>query len=196
MHVLKLAVFLFVASFSTIALGQTPEVSINTQTATETPTLWYGWQTLLTDAGALSLLVVGTSLDLRQATLVHAIQITGASSYLLGAPTVHWLHGHPSKALESVGLRLAAPAASGLLGYGIGALACGKNDDSDASCPAVLGGVGLALGFGAAIAIDAAVLAREPSGPEVSQSSQSVFALIPSLEYDHGGWRAGLSGTF
>jgi hypothetical protein len=47
--------------------------------------------------------------------------------------------------------------------------------------------------FAAAITIDAAVLAREPSSPETSASA---FALMPNLQYDRGGWRVGVSGTF
>ncbi|MET0793807.1 MAG: hypothetical protein ABW061_19970 [Polyangiaceae bacterium] len=148
---------------------------------------------LLSDAGALSLLAVGSAVDSRQATLARAVQISGAATYLLGAPTIHWLHGHPSKALASASLRLGAPAILGLAGYGVGAVGCGKDDDSDASCPAGFGGLGLVLGFAAAITIDAAVLAREPSSPV---ASASVFTLMPRLEYDRGAWRAGLSGTF
>jgi hypothetical protein len=202
--VFKLLGFLMVVSSSSVAFGQTPEPRTAPQVAApgtsgpwsttlQSSPRWYGWQTLLSDAGAISILALGSSVDSRDGTLARALQIAGAASYLFGAPAIHWLHSRPSKALASAGLRLGAPAVTGLVGYGVGALACGKNNDSEAPCSAVFGGVGLVLGFAAAITIDAAVLAREPSGPEAPVSA---FVLTPNLQYDRGGWRAGLSGTF
>lgn len=72
---------------------------------------WYGWQTLLADGAAWTLIVVYTTArpdgppGPGEAYLGPAIGLIAA-----GAPTVHALHGRPRMALVSVGLRLAVPA--------------------------------------------------------------------------------------
>jgi hypothetical protein len=142
---------------------------------------WYGWQTLLVDGGAFILFVGAVNNQNSELGLV------GFGGYLLGAPIVHWAHGHGGKGLASFAIR----GGSTFLAV-LGAAACVDNmfggDDGPSSCPLMW--LGLA-GMLAAIPIDAAVLAREKvpldeaSGPR-RRRTMMPFHLSPIMDARRG----------
>jgi hypothetical protein len=69
---------------------------------------WYGWQTLLTDGGAIALPVIASTFRNEPATTVALC--AGAGAFVLGAPIVHLAHRRRGAFGLSLGLRLALPA--------------------------------------------------------------------------------------
>ncbi len=124
---------------------------------------WYGWQTLLVDVPSLSIWIVAAEVHPSSSALVGL----GFAGFLFGAPIVHGAHGHWGKFGASIGMR----AGTILLGV-IGAAGCFESEAfevaSSRPCPtgyAALLVVG-SLGILAAVAVDAAALAREDVPPE------------------------------
>ena len=157
--------------------------TVPTQSTPHELTSWYGSQTLATDAAAFALLVPAAvagaqNNDMAAESLVY----TALGSYVMGAPIVHAAHGNWGRALGSLGLRIAAPIAGAFLGAAIED--CSGGD----FCGAAGGVVGLAVGAGTAIALDAAVIARETVsvGP----------AVTPVVVTGKDGTWLGLSGRF
>lgn len=114
---------------------------------------WYGWQTLIADGAGLLISGIGLPLSLSRSTqsLGTGLLVGGGVVQLIGGPIVHWSHRNVGRGFASLGLRIVLPALGVLLGFAT------RNE-----------GV-LILGSGAgsavAIALDAAVLAREPEAP-------------------------------
>lgn len=104
---------------------------------------WYGWQTLIVDGGAtLALLALAARSD----TNGDDAWLTGiAVAYSVAPPIIHLAHGHPGKALLSLGIRVVGPLA----------IASGVSNHNPG-----IGVFGL-LAIPAAISIDAAAIARE-----------------------------------
>ena len=138
---------------------------------------------LATDAAAFALLVPAAvagaqNNDMAAESLVY----TAFGSYVMGAPIVHAAHGNWGRAFGSLGLRVAAPILGAFLGAAMED--CSGGD----FCGAAGGVVGLAVGAGTAIALDAAVIARETVsvGP----------AVTPVVVTGKDGTWLGLSGRF
>jgi hypothetical protein len=128
-----------------------------------TGTHWYGWQTLVVDTISLALIPA------------YGIGLIG---YVLGTPIIHGLHGRAGSAVASVSMRLVLPLASislwfsscfkldlsGIDLFGDGSSMQRSNssssDSPDVAC--TLLAALIVVGFTAPVAIDAAVLAREP----------------------------------
>jgi len=134
----------------------------------EPPTRWYGWQTLITDGVALGSLagVIATyrfcwdgACDNTDAALFAATMVL---SYGAGAPLVHGAHGRWGIAAASLGMR-AFPILATVPLYNAG------QDDTARAL--------LFSGIGAAMAVDAAVLAREPV-PE----SETRTMILPGVD--------------
>jgi len=169
---------------------------------------WYGWQTITTDGIALTLGTVGLSVGLASMgsiapcldfdgngcagrgrgadqggqAIAATLGIGGAATYLLGAPIVHATHGHWDKAGISLGLRaLPIALATPLLASG--------NDDA----PAIGLGV-LTVGALAAMAIDAAVVAREDVVPVPRDKPR--LGVAPNIDAVNRGGGVSLVGTF
>jgi hypothetical protein len=105
---------------------------------------WYGWQTLLVDG--LTGVATIAALDSRdRSDAAGAFVFIGAGALVVGAPIVHFAHGHAGKAAASLAIR---GGCAGALGLGAA---------NEAPQLMALGLVGMV----AAIPIDAAVLARE-----------------------------------
>ncbi|HEY1691079.1 MAG TPA: hypothetical protein VGG39_02900 [Polyangiaceae bacterium] len=157
---------------------------------------WYGGQTLLVDAVAVGAALV-------------ALEPVAIPLYLLGAPTVHVVHGHPGRAIGSLLLRAALP-----VGFAAAFMAAWPSGDSadpkgtgvaDNGPPEALVGafMGAALGVVSAIAIDAAVLAREPIAAAPAKDSPAARAptvaplvmLRTAGDAGRTGW-IGVGGTF
>ncbi|MEP7053025.1 MAG: hypothetical protein ABJB12_21855 [Pseudomonadota bacterium] len=84
------------------------EPGLNQQPPVITESHWYGWQTLLTDGGAVALPVVTSTFRNEPATTVALV--AGASVLALGAPIVHLAHGRRGASALSLGLRLTLSA--------------------------------------------------------------------------------------
>ena len=130
--------------------------------ATPVKERWYGWQTLLTDAGAITLTIVLTAnADERDDVAVIGAFVIGASTFALGAPIVHGAHGNWGKAGVSVALRLGLSLIGGAIGAGIGADSCSQYVYDHEGCAIGYGALGLIAGATTAVIVDATVLARE-----------------------------------
>jgi hypothetical protein len=160
--------------------------------------VWYGWQTLLSDAGAIGLWSLAAVLDdaqygstSRQSYRAWSTALTAAgfTVYGLGAPAIHLAHGRGEKSLESLLLRLGLPLGGALAGALTGVAACGRSD-AEVSCPVVTGVLGFLAGGAAAMVLDATVIARERVEPATGTRFQTVF--IPTS----GGAAFALAGRF
>jgi hypothetical protein len=148
---------------------------------------WYGYQTLALDGLAFLLAVPGLAGGTNSGNVAAAI---GGTIYTLGAPIVHVAHLRPLAGLGDLGMRLALPVVSALVGAAAGlAFAshphCG---DSNADrCPYWPPGleagleVGLAVGVAGAIAIDAALIAREPAPDATPSLPPWAVSFLPML---------------
>ena len=154
--------------------------------AREIHTHWYGWQTLLVDAGGLAMMSIGAN---ARSTNLTAI---GIGVYALGPPLVHMGQGRPAMAITDLGLRAIAPVVMG----GTFLLLGGASDSECRSgCYlAVIGlEVGVLLGGAAAIAIDASVIARERV---VTPPKTASVRWSPTLAPQRGGGTLGAVGAF
>jgi hypothetical protein len=126
---------------------------------------WYGWQTLTADGVTFSALLAGAWLSNQSSSSDSpAASLTwfGLLGYELAPGCVHFAHRNPGRGFASFGLRLGMPLAGAFIGA---SLASGCNTNL---CEASGAGIGVLLGMGGAIAIDAAVFAyddpKHPSG--------------------------------
>jgi hypothetical protein len=123
---------------------------------------WYRWQTLLTDAGPITLTIALTAnADERDDAAVIGAVVIGASAFALGEPIVHGAHGHWGAAGVSLALRLGLSLIGGAVEAGIGAGSCSQYVYDHEGCAIRCGAVGLMAGAVTAVIVDAAALARE-----------------------------------
>jgi hypothetical protein len=183
------------------------------------PTRWYGFETLAVDGAALAMSIPAIAAN--NAGMQTGFLIATTLAYGLGGPIVHFTHGQLGKGFLDLGMRLALPFATGLLGFALGAssyqapscspgASCGLGNafaQLDAEAEGVT--IGGLLGIAGAVTVDAVVLAREPIGgtsgahePEPAPVQQAftsriepALGLVPERQ---GGARAmvGLVGTF
>jgi hypothetical protein len=154
----------------------------------ETRTAWYGYQTLVTDAVANTLLFASLAND----NTVGAY--AGIGVYAGAAPIVHLANGQYTRAALSLGVRVLMPALGVLIGYASYSKPTGPDawDIGPGLGEVVLGFLG-AVG---AMVVDATALTYKtvkvaPPPPE------SAFSVSPQLGVDpRGGVRAGIGGTF
>ncbi len=157
------------------------------------PERWYGWQTLIVDAAAAGAFVAGAG------NHIDALSATGMILYGAGPPVVHGLHGRLGPAFEDLALRLVAPVLTALIGVGIeDAMTPDCSDTGDICLRGLAGGLaGLAIGYGAAVAIDAAVLARERETSVPRRETQrATLLLVPLIRTDKTAVTAGIAGRF
>jgi hypothetical protein len=162
------------------------------------PTSWYGWQPLLSDAGAVGLWSLAALFDdakytsgARRADQIAstATLILGFTAYGLGSPAIHLAHGQLDNVWKSLGLRLGLPVTGAMLGAAVGFAACSPSDQ-EVPCPFVGGILGGVAGGVAAITIDSAFIAHEPA-------QRSTFAhLQPAFVPTAGGGSFVLAGSF
>jgi hypothetical protein len=142
---------------------------------------WYGWQTLISDGVALSIVIAGSTATSDRGFL-NAL-IGGAVVFVAIPPIIHFAHERPVAAIGSLLLR------------GLPVLLLSQVGDCTGGtymCPEaalVLAGVGLVP---AMIAVDAAVLAREPA------PSRRAFLDGTSLRVSlrrEGGFDVGIGGA-
>lgn len=147
--------------------------------ATRAPTTesrWYGWQTLIADGASLTLL---TAAGFARSGPTAGVAVAG---YVLAAPIVHFAHGNVGRGFGSFGIRVGSPIVCTLIGAAAGS---GKGN-SDILDTGALGGavIGFFVGMGAAIAIDASLLAREQVPVERAGALRITPIVAPSA---HGG---------
>lgn len=141
-------------------------------------TQWYGWQTLLADAAATTVLLLPT-----KGSASDVSGAIGAGLFVLGAPALHLLHGRGVVALGDAGLRLVLP----LIGALVGAAVATNSFEGPID--------GLLVGMGCASVIDAALLAYARVRVEPDAVARGPH-LRPVLGLRSGGGVAGVGLTF
>jgi len=122
---------------------------------------WYGWQPLLADgATSVGLIALGTQSRGNDTTWLVPVTI----AYLAVPPVIHLAHGHPGKAVLSLGIRSVGPL---LIAASLADRP--SNGDNANVLVAVLG----VLAIPAAITIDAAAISRE----DVPREGMTSFVL-------------------
>ena len=159
-----------------VAAGQTLAAATETPVATEEH--WYGWQTMIADAGAVGLTAAGFGIaaaaDGRSKAGVNVVY-AGLGAFVFGGPIVHAAHGHWAKAGGSLALRLGLPVLLWAAAFSAGLGSC---DDPDGGCGAeVLGAFAGLAGVVLAVWLDAGLLARERVAAPVR--SQPIVAFTP-----------------
>lgn len=169
-------------------------------------TRWYGWQTLLVDAGATALMV--TTVAESREPLEGALSlvwpsrffddgpktnpaITGSLAvYMLGPAFVHALHDRGKQSAFSVIIRAAGPTLGLVTGavYGFaGAVIAAALDDGgnsfgrdSAASTVLIGGMvsGYVLGFALPMIADAFIFGREPITTEEESSEKKPDAKV------------------
>lgn len=155
------------------------------------PRHWYGWQTLLVDAGSVVLMPFAG---------------VGFVTYAVGPPAVHAAHGRAGPALGSFLMRVSLPLA--LAGIGVALADAGARSDPDSNSIAtgpIFGALtGLIIGVMGSMAIDDAAIAWEPvksSAPAVGSGASPGVAMAPwvtvtgDAEHRQVGWM-GIVGSF
>ncbi|MBI2390463.1 MAG: hypothetical protein HYV09_12815 [Deltaproteobacteria bacterium] len=146
---------------------------------------WYGWQNLAIDGAAVTLLYVAGNASGRDN---DSFGYGAVATYALGGPIIHLAHGNPGTALGSLALRVGAPVGGAMLGCAADA------DSSELGC---LGGavVGFLLGYGTAVAVDAAALAyEEHEAPRAWSKTRPL--VTPTASWTGHAGSIGLQGLF
>jgi hypothetical protein len=157
------------------------------------PTSWYGWQTLTSDGSAIALGALAYGADKAGGTSITNVFWTASvATFFVGAPVIHWAHGHVGKGFGSLGLRVGLPLGAFVVGALIGNATCSDKDSEDSyvGCPVGVGALAALAGLVAAPLFDAALLAREPVTPPAAPPIQAAF--VPS----DGGGKLVLAGRF
>jgi hypothetical protein len=137
---------------------------------------WYGWQTLVADGASLGALILGTPLS-EQTEAGDTLVGVGLLGYEFVPGIVHFAHRNVGRGFASFGIRLGMPLAGAFLGA---SLASGCNTNF---CEAGGAGVGVLLGMGGAIALDAAVFAYDD--PKRSPSRRLGLVPLVSVTPQH-----------
>jgi hypothetical protein len=140
---------------------------------------WYGWQTLIADAPSLTAFVAGVSMIDDGNSGGSTLAWAGILGYELVPGIIHFAHGNPGRGFASLGMRFGMPLAGAIVGAAVA-----SNCDSSL-CELGGAGVGIMLGMGGAIAIDAAVLAYDD--PKPSQARRRRLVPLASLT-PHQAW--------
>ncbi len=151
------------------------------------PRDWYGWQTLIVDASALTLASVGWLTD------TTALTGAGVGAYLLGAPVVHAANGSVGKAFVSLGVRAGALPSFLFVGVMTGLFVCPKSEtdwDDLRHCLRDAYAVGVLAGAVSAVAIDATTFARK--GARLRPPPFVAPFALPAA----GGMTLGVTGAF
>jgi hypothetical protein len=170
-----------VALFALASPAAASEYVEPTRRTESSPREWYGWQLLTSDAATL----VTTTLLLGSFNDESYGQLNFAAGYLVGGPTIHVAHGNYGTAFGSLVLRAGLPTAGAL----VGCAAYGDNQEVLGCLPGAA--LGLVIGMGGAIALDAGVLAYRDEKPR-----PKTFEVMPSASLSRTGATFGLQGSF
>jgi hypothetical protein len=131
---------------------------------------WYGWQTLIADGASFVLIVAGAGADSPDDSGDTMVTM-GLLGYEFAPGIVHFAHGNPGRGFASFGMRLGMPLAGAFLG------AATASGCDGFQCEFGGAALGLLLGMGGAIAIDAAVFAYD----DAESSDDDDARLVPLL---------------
>jgi hypothetical protein len=133
------------------------------------------------DAVSISMVVGGAFLS-GKSSLSTPLIVAGISGYAFGAPIVHVSNEQPSRALESLALRLGLPVGSLFMG-GLLSLACGHTHTSCAEDAFNVGLIMAGAGVLTAMIVDDAFLGKaiRPYG-ETPSPSAFRLGIAPLLE--------------
>ena len=154
---------------------------------------WYGDRTLFADAASIGVALAskydadGLRLVMPDRPTLRLEAVAGVG-YLLGAPVVHWARANVARGFGSLTLRLAIPAAAGLL-----TLASVGQDGSGRRAPPPIVLAGAGAGAAGAILLDAVFLARHPARAESVPSAWRIFPLLGTRK---GSATFGVGGVF
>jgi hypothetical protein len=157
------------------------------QTSEVAPANWYGWQTLLADAGTLTLAIVAAS------SANAPLGVVSYGSYIFSPPIIHWVHGKTGIGFASLGMRVVGPVVTTLIGYAIDASSSRTSELQGAAGAAL----GLLVGYVATVVVDAAVFAYDAPAPRAQSSARGrPFVVVPTLGASADRASIGLGGTF
>jgi hypothetical protein len=150
---------------------------------------WYGWETLLVDAGAFGIFAAGIRLG------SEGIAGTGALVYGAGPPVIHGLRGHAEMGAVDLMVRVFAPITLGAAGFAIDEASSPPCSPTAFVCIRGLGGaaVGILAGYVGAVVLDAGFLAWD-SAPKHEKPSAVLWS--PTVSVAHGGGSLGVGGAF
>jgi hypothetical protein len=154
----------------------------------EPPQRWYGWQTLLIDAAALSVVITGVIVaeDSRRTEEIGlGMVIGGVIGGLAGPPLVHVAHGKWDNAGISAGFRLGGAAVV----FG-SAAACSSERGSCSDGWAFLALIGV-LAYPIAVIADAA-----NAYEDVPPGEEARVTIAPWATAVRGGGALGMQGAF
>jgi len=166
--------------------------------AASTERVWYGWQTLIVEAGALTLMFAGAGMNSGSDGGGADLAILGLGAAALGPPIVHWAHGNVGKGFGSFGLMMGGPIV-GAIGGGV--IACAGD-----ACKGEMGGLGALAGMligglvggVASVAIDSSVLAydtpKKDSFP--ARTEPSALRMTPTVALTQQQASVGVVGLF
>ena len=139
---------------------------------------WYGWQTLATDAAAVTSLMLAANQrgDDGEAFAWNALLL-----YSLGGPTVHWAHGNVGRGFGSLALRVGLPVT-----FAYGMCATEEYGCIDAFL------LGTLVGVTSAIALDASALAYD----QVTVVPRYGLRVHPTANVSKSVATFGLGGSF
>ena len=195
---------LLVSSVASPALADGP-ASAPPPAETAPATRWYGWEQLASDAGStlLALGALGVS-NSANGNTSEFLAMSGAGGYLVASPVIHGMHGHPLKAFLAVGLRVALPAITGAIGYGLGSAAeqsanagppdSGTENRAAQFYPTFYAVFAVPVGMAIATIVDDCLLAREDVAPTAPDRGSPT--IEPRIGVVAGGATAGVGGTF
>jgi hypothetical protein len=196
---------LVVSSIAPPALADDPAPATTpAASATAPATSWYGWEQLAADGGAALLALGALAVSNSASGDASAFLATAsAGGYLVASPVIHGMHRHPAKALLAVAIRLALPALTGAIGYGIGSAAKQSADSASQDSatvnrgaqydPALYAVFAAPVGMVIASILDDAFLARDEKAPAQAGVAPTVE---PRIGIVAGGATAGVGGTF
>ena len=117
---------------------------------------WYGWQTLIADGAAMSVVVSGIASE------SPGLMVAGAVTSLVAPPAVHIMHDRIGIGGVSFFIRLLAPPLLGYTAAFVGSRVHRSGDTFDSGGYAFTGAVvGVLLGWATAVVLDAAVFSHE-----------------------------------
>jgi len=154
--------------------------------------VWYGWQTLISDASAVLLFSIALA---DGGSAAGPAAVTGAVVYLAVPPIIHGFNGQGVVAGIDAGFRAGLPLTFGAVGFAV-APSCGADPNcviSPGFGYAALGGI---IGMGAASVLDASLLAWKPKDAPRRDAAHARFSLRPLVKPMRGGAFAGATGTF
>ncbi len=153
-----------------------------------TPSDWYGWQIIVADTTAISIVLIGAG---QEGDARIGLIGAGVGAYLVGGPFVHVANGEEDSSAGSAGLRMGAPVAGFYLGGFMG-----SGSGGEGQLGATLAGalIGFTAGVATAMTVDAAFIAKKDA--EIDRPDDAKFSVAPSVALTPKGASTGLSGTF